>query len=300
MAEKYLKAAALGTFFIFIFLRQQIMSDITADFFPRLPASIDGWNKAAQPSVYAPGNLSDYIDGGAELYISYNFKSLLSVKYVKEHDRDMIIDIFDMGGSFDAFGVFAHSRETVDNQVGQGSEYSAGLLTFWKGRYYVSILAYPETPEKKKTIFSLGRRIADEINTEGPLPPVISLLPQENLVPESVRYFHHYIWLNGFYFVSNENILNIDDNTQAAMGKYRLPAGSAYLLLVVYPDDAKARAGHDHFLKQYLADSPEGILKMRDDRWAGCKQKGNLVAVVLNAPSAQVARAFLVKIKNPA
>jgi hypothetical protein len=277
-----------------------IMADMTTDFFAKLPPVLDGWNKAGEFSVYTPQNLSDYIDGGAELYVSYNFKNLLSVKYAKENNKEMIIDIFDMGHSFDAFGVFAHSRETIDSRVGQGSEYAAGLLTFWKSRYYVSILAYPETPDKKETVFKLGQIISAQIKQEGPLPPVVSLLPRENLIPESVHYFHHYIWLNSFYFISNENILNVDNNTQGAMGKYRLAAGTFYLILLLYPDNENARAAHDNFLKKYLADSPAGILKVKEGSWAGCQWKQNLVAVVLNAPDAETAQASLAKIKNKA
>jgi hypothetical protein len=275
-----------------------IMAEITRDFFAKLPPAVDGWAKAAEFSIYTPQNLSDYIDGGAELYISYNFKSLLAVKYTKENNKEMTLDIFDMGNSFNAFGVFAHSRETIDNRVGQGSEYAAGLLTFWKDCYYVSILAYPETPEKRETVSKLGQLIADEIKKEGPLPPVISLLPGDNLVPESVHYFHHYIWLNSYYFVSNENILNIDDNTQGAMGKYRDPGGTFYLVLLLYPDNERARAAHDRFASQYLVGAPEESSKTKDGRWARSKLEQNLLAVVLNAPSAETARLFLAKIKN--
>ena len=274
------------------------MAQITSDFFAKLPPAVNGWDKAAEFSIYTPQNLSDYIDGGAELYISYNFKSLLAVKYTKENNKEMTLDIFDMGNSFNAFGVFAHSRETIDNSVGQGSEYAAGLLTFWKDRYYISILAYPETPEKREAISKLGQLIADEIKTEGLLPPVISLLPGDNVVPESVRFFHHYIWLNSYYFISNENILNIDDNTQGAMGKYRDPGGTFCLVLLLYPDNEQARAAHDRFVRQYLAGALGESIKTKDGRWARCQLEQNLVAVVLNAPSAETARLFLAKIKN--
>ena len=84
--------------------------------------------------------------------------------------------------------------------LGQGSEYAAGLLTFWKDRYYVSILAYPETPATRDIVFQLGRAIAGAIPNEGPLPPILDRLPAEGLMPETVRYFHHYIWLNSFLF----------------------------------------------------------------------------------------------------
>lgn len=73
--------------------------------------------------------------------------------------------------------MFAHSRETVDSSVGQGSDYAAGLLTFWKDPYYVSILAYPETPAKKQIVFTLGRTIDDAIPRQGAQPASLRAVP---------------------------------------------------------------------------------------------------------------------------
>ncbi len=46
----------------------------------KLPDSIGGAKKAGPPVLYTPQTLSNYIDGGAELYLSYNFKGSLSQK----------------------------------------------------------------------------------------------------------------------------------------------------------------------------------------------------------------------------
>src|SRR5512139_2270146 len=151
-------------------MRVTAMSQTVSEFNTTLPETIDGWRKAQPPVLYTPQNLSTYIDGGAELYLSYNFKQALSQKYRTPDKDEISVDIFEMGSSFDAFGVFAHSRETIDSTVGQGSEYAAGLLTFWKDRYYVSILAYPETAAKKDIVFTLGRTIASAFKKDGPLP----------------------------------------------------------------------------------------------------------------------------------
>lgn len=274
------------------------MANHTAEFHQKLPGVVAGWKKAEQHAVYTPKNLSEYIDGGAELFISYHFQSALSMKYLKNTNNEISVDIFDMGTSYDAFGVFAHSRETIDNRVGQGCEYAAGLLTFWKDRFYVSILAYPETAEKKEVVFKLGQAIARKIKNEGPLPPIIALLPTENLIPESVHYFHHYIWLNSFFFVSNENILNIAPDTPAALGKYRQKSGTFFLLLVHYPDEDKAIAAHEQFRQKQLAGSPEGILQTEDGSWTGCERQGELFSAVFKAPDAQTVRAMLAKIQK--
>lgn len=274
------------------------MSEIVSEFNKVLPEKIDGWKKAGPPDLYTPENLSNYIDGGAELYLSYNFKNALSLKYKDSADNEIAVDIFDMATSYDAFGVFAHTRETIETGFGQGSEYAAGLLTFWKDRYYVSILAYPETPAKKDVVFRLGRAIAGAIKKEGPLPPILSLLPAENLLPESVHYFHHYIWLNSFYFVSNENVLNIGNDTPAALAKYRQAGTTFFLLLVHYPNPARTEAAAGQFRQKVLGGAEDGMHTLKEGRWTGLQCHGDLISVVFNAPDVATVREILSKIKE--
>jgi len=274
------------------------MPDDINRFYEILPGTIDGWTKAASPDLYTPKTLSNYIDGGAELFLSYGFKGALSLKYADASENEIGIDVFDMGSGPDAFGVFAHSRETVDDRVGQGCEYASGLLTFWKDRYYVSILAYPETAQKRDLVFKLGRTIAGAIENDGPLPAIISLLPAENLLPETVHYFHHYIWLNSFHFVSNENVLDIGPDTPAALGKYRQAGAVFFLLLVRYPDAARAEAAGERFRRTLLGGAADGMRATAEGRWTGLERRGDLVGVVLNAPDAATVRATFAKIKG--
>jgi hypothetical protein len=281
-----------------LIVRMTAMPETVREFDKILPETIGEYKKAGPPVLYTPENLSSYIDGGAELYISYNFKNALSLKYVDPAENEITVDIFDMGTSFDAFGVFAHTREAIETDFGQGSEYAAGLLTFWKDRCYISILAYPETPAKKEIVFRLGRAIAGAITGEGPLPPILALLPAENLLPETVRYFHHYIWLNSFYFVSDENVLDIGNDTPAALAKYRQAGSTCFLLLVRYPDAARAEAAAGLFRQKVLGGAADGMRPMKEGSWTGLRCRGDLVGVVFNAPDAATARDILDKIKE--
>ena len=262
----------------------------------QIPPELNGWKKTGE-TVYTPKTLFEYIDGGAELYISYDFQQMLALKYEKEGESEITLDIFDMQNSFNAFGVFSHSREVVDHTIAEDveSEYADGLLTFWKGKYYVSIMAYPETPEKKELVLALGRKVTGLITEPGLVPPIIAKLPRENLVKESIRYFHHYIWLNSHFYISDDNILHIDKDTDAVLAKYKEEKdnGSYFVLLVFYPEPAKADAAYQSFLKSYLPDAQNGMKKLEDGRWTGCKIEGTLVTVVLNAPTAEKVKEVL-------
>jgi hypothetical protein len=277
------------------FLGMNIMANDLIGFSNRLPGELNGWKKDVKPNLYDPQTLFKYIDGGAELYISYNFKQVLAMKYLDEKGNEITVDIFDMGDSYNAFGVFSHGSEEpdkTDKRIGQGSEYAAGLLTFWKDRYYVSLLAYPETEERKKTVLTLGRDIADLIPTEGPLPPVLELLPKKGLDANSMIYFTHHHWLNSHYFISNENILHIGKETPAVLAAYKGETGKRgekfFVLLVSYPDKAKSEAAYQSFIEQYLPDGEGGIKQLEDGRWTGSKLEGTYILVILDAPSREV------------
>jgi hypothetical protein len=269
------------------------MSQSLEKLYSALPDEVSGWKKASPPDSYDKTNLFDYIDGGAELYISYNFQKLLAARYRGAGDEEIVIDMFDMGNSYNAYGLFSHGREREDGLAGQGSEYNAGLLAFWKDRYYVSILAYPETEAKKTLVLGLGRTLAEAIPEEGELPPVIGLLPKPNLIPESVRYFHHYIWLNSHFFIANKNILLIDDETQAVLAKYKTEAKPMPLLVALYPDEAKAKQAEQSFMRNYLKDATGRMAQMPDGLWTGCRREGNRLSIVFNAPSEAAARSYL-------
>jgi hypothetical protein len=293
-ASASLKACrlALGLALI-IFSAGVAMSQSLDKLYSALPDEVSGWKKAAPPIAYDKTNLFDYIDGGAELYISYNFQKLLAVRYKGAGDEEIVIDMFDMGNSFDAYGLFSHGREHEDGLTGQGSEYNAGLLAFWKDRFYISILAYPETEAKKAMVIGLGRKLAEAIPQEGELPLVIGLLPQPNLIPESVRYFHHYIWINSHFFIANENILLIDDETQAVLAKYRTEGKPVPLLISLYPDEAKAAEAEKSFVRNYMKDATGSMAQMPDGLWTGCRREGNRLSIVFNAPSEAAARSYL-------
>jgi len=273
-------------FFLVVVLCGAIcMGKVKTDFALSLPDTIQGWKVAAKDQIYNRNNLYDYINGGAELYLSYGFQNVVNRTYVKSGQPDMVVDIFDMGDSQNAYGVFSHAREEEDTTFGQGSQYAAGLLLFWKDRYYISILTIPETVESKKAIFELARKIEKAIGKEGPLPEILTLLPQQSLVKESIRYFRHYVWLNSYYFVADQNILHINEKTKALLAKYGEKKKRYLLLLVKYSSDKDAKHAYDDFAKYYLPElSKEPVVKIEDGTWTACRLEKNLLIIVFNAP----------------
>lgn len=259
-----------------------------------LPPEVNGWTVNEKDELYDPQTIFNYIDGAGEVYRSYNFKQLLARRFTKSGQPDIVADLFEMASSKDAFGVFTHDLEGEDAGVGRGSTYKGGLLSFWKGRFFVSLYAEEETKDAKEALFALGDRVASSIEEKGEKPDIIALLPEEALVEKSVHYFHNHMILNYHFYVSDENILLLDQETEAALGTYREDNEKSYLLVVHYPDASKASQAFQNFLKIYMPDAKEmGLVQTEDGKWTAARLKKDILVVLFNGSSANYAKGLL-------
>lgn len=257
------------------------------------PETVQGWRGTGREETFSPENLFMYIDGGSELYLTYGFRKLTVRTYTRTGQPDIVADSFDMGSSRDAFGVFAHGQESPDNRVGQGSEYSGGLLRFWKGRFFVSILSGAETPESKEAILQMGKEMADSVGA-GALPSILSLLPEDELVWESVRYFHHPAWLNTYCSIDDRDLLRIDDRTEAVLARFGEKGKRVVLLVVVYPDRSRAEKAFEAFQNGATpgADA-HGCVSTADGTWTACRLRGKRFIATFKSPSCKAALRLL-------
>jgi hypothetical protein len=259
-----------------------------------LPQEINGWEAKEKDELYDPQTIFNYIDGAGEVYRSYNFKRLLARRFSKSGQPDIVADLFEMASSKDAFGVFTHDLEGEDAGVGRGSTYKGGLLSFWKGRFFVSLYSEEETKDAKEALFALGDKVASSIEEKGEKPDIIALLPEEALVEKSVHYFHNHMILNYHFYVSDENILLLDQETEAALGTYKEGNEKSYLLVVHYPDVSKASQAFQNFLKIYMPDAKEmGLVQTEDKKWTAARLKKDILVVLFNGSSANYAKGLL-------
>ncbi len=262
-----------------------------------LPDEIAGWRMDSRERHFGPDNLYDYINGGAELYLSYGFQGMINRRYSQLDQPDFIVDIFDMGSSSNAYGVFNHSREVVATDFGQGSLYDPGYLIFWRDKYLVSIMAYPETEESRQAFPNLAQTISAAIGQDGDLPEILNRLPVEGLVEESIRYFYHYIWQNSHYFIAEDNILNIDNGAQALLAKYGPPEDRLLLLLVGYPTIPAALTAQASFIDHFLPEAQAGeAARIEDGTWVATRVSGSQLGVVFTASSRSQAVDLLNKV----
>lgn len=260
----------------------------------RLPKHVKVWTAEPPDRIFDRKTIFSYIDGGAEVYKAYNMQRCLSRRYTASSRPVIILDIFDMGSSQDAFGVFTHDTDGEVVDVGQNACFRPGWLSFWKSRFFVSVYVEEETKAGEKAVKELARQVATTIPEKGAKPQILSRLPLKGLQTTSIRYLHHPIVLNYHYYLSDENILNISSETDVAFATYELGNQEARLLLVYYPDPEKATQSKVSFLKHYLPDADStGAALLEDGKWVAVKRKKRLLAIVLEAHSRELAHKLL-------
>ncbi|MCX6151224.1 MAG: hypothetical protein NTX22_11910 [Ignavibacteriales bacterium] len=279
---------------LFSFLNLEIKIFAQSDPVKSLPETIDGWKISEQDRFFDDNTLYDYIDGGAELFISYGFTKVFNRNYSKPEQSNISVDIFYMNSSSDAFGVFMQSTGRIENDFGQQSQQTIGSIIFWKDNFYISIMCNPETEESKIAISKLAKEIDKSITGIGSLPPIISLLPENNLDNKSIRYFKHYIWLNSHTFISNENILNINSKVNCVQAKYNIKNSNPILLLIEYPTIEEAALARNSFIHTFNSKLLKSkILKTEKHKWIGLDSFNNHIWAVFNCNDKTTAQNLL-------
>jgi hypothetical protein len=151
-------------------------------------AAAIGARALGEPVFYGE-NLFEYIDGGAEAYHQYQFAGLVHQKY-RVGEVELTVDVYDMAGALNAFGIYSVERAPGYNYVLIGAEgYLNDLvLNFLQGSCYVKLLAAGRSARTATVLDSVAKSISAKIGTGKSLPAALALFPAPNKAPRSERF----------------------------------------------------------------------------------------------------------------
>jgi Family of unknown function (DUF6599) len=261
-----------------------------------LPSEAGGWKWDGKEMDYDSRTLFKYMDGAAELYLAYGFQSLTVRRFEKANQPPLIVELYEMASSEDAYGVFSFEHQDETAGIGQGSEFGGGLLRFWKGKFFASIYAEGEGTNVESAILDIGRVVANSIPTTGPEPKLIGLIPGKDfgLADKSVRYLRSHILLNQRFFIAHQNVLNLNRKTEAALAQYLQDKQKTQLLLIRYPDLKEASDAYQSFMKVYLPEAGgRDRLRTEDRKWTFARQRSEFIVIVFAAPTEADAETLL-------
>jgi len=264
-----------------------------------LPEQVGEWRVVEEDALYDRETLYDYMNGGAEVYLSYDFKNVLVRRFVGPNDGEIVLDVYDMGSSPEAFGIFSTSIEDPEVGLGQGSEFGAGLLKFWKGDYFVSAVNMGVDEEADAMLVEIGKAVDSAITSSGPMPELLSLLPTEGLDERETSFFHSDVVLNNRYFIATENVLQLTDETNCVFGEYGNAGENGKLLIVEYENAAWAEEAFNGFLRVFLPEAGDDHLdQLESGDWVVAQIDDRYVSIVFEAPSEERAVELLSQLEG--
>ena len=142
---------------------------------------IEGWMQRETVQVFTPKNLYEYINGAAELYLSYEFQELQVAEYGAEKDGLIIVDIYRHATPLYAFGIYSQERlpHSLYLDIGDQGYWEQGVLNFLSGRYYVKITNHKPAERDQDTLKNFARQVNAKLGQRSFLPRILSAFPGE-------------------------------------------------------------------------------------------------------------------------
>lgn len=259
-------------------------------------SEVKGWSPIGDPLLYNPKTIFQYMDGAAELYLAFNIRELTTIRFEKPDKPSIIVEVYEMASSEDAYGVFAFEQQDPDAAIGQGSEFGGGLLRFWKGRTFVTIFGEEPGQDIEAAILILGRRIADTIPETGNPPRILRYLPDTALSfsKKDAWFLRSHIHLNQRFFIARANILMLAPDVDAVLARYEIENGRVHSLLICYPSSDKAKTALASFKNAYMPDAGTfSSVKTENGKWTSIDRTNNFVIVVFDAPDEFFAQSLI-------
>jgi hypothetical protein len=230
-----------------------------------------GWKQSGAVRSYVGEKLFDSIDGAAERFFQYDFRTQYVASYASDDSaKTMQVEVYDMGSADDAFGMFTchDSIASEHAEVGSAATISDMNVDFCQGKYFLRLLAMGfDEGEAQKPLLAFAKAIAGNIEWEAGLPELVGRLP-EGYVEGTLLFFHTWQTLKERRYIAEENVLHLDKKTNCLLAAYTFEERTAddqtiklerdILYLMEYPDEKTAQGAklsYVKFLKKRVADS---------------------------------------------
>jgi hypothetical protein len=189
---------------------------------------VAGWTQPGEVLIYDADNLWEYINGAAELFVSYGVQSCRTTD-LTSGDLTVTVDLYDMGTPLNAYGVF--EREASGESV-QVSEAVAALVS----PPYQALLVRGSTYAKGNTFEGeltlaagqdLLEALASSLDGQTSLPSELQLLPSGGKVAGTEAY-------------QAEAFLGLTELTDCVFAEYAAEGEESWQGFVVLPDAASS------------------------------------------------------------
>lgn len=152
--------------------------------------SVIGWKQAGDIQTFTPNTLYEYINGGADLFLAYDFQELKVAEYQNGQKAAVTVDVYRHRTPTHAFGIYSQERIPGANfiDVGVQGYLEKHALNFLSGNLYVKITGYDTGPEDPTILLTFAKAVAGNLGEKGAFPAILTVFPAEGKVKNSEKF----------------------------------------------------------------------------------------------------------------
>jgi len=204
--------------------------------------AVGGWSSDGEIREFAGRKIFDFIDGAAEVHLTYNFITVATADYLNEKDRYMTVSIYQLADPADAYGLNSYYSPVQGRpvDVGYDGKVRTGSCRYWKGPYFVAVEGDP-LAELDGAAEAFGQWVAERIPDSCPPPEMVSLLPEGGRKTQPPIFLHKPLILSGLTFQAvlvDPASLKLNERTDMVAADYE---GGFALSITRYPEADAAR-----------------------------------------------------------
>ena len=180
-----------------------------------LPESnrLQNWKASDSPEIFHGKDLFLLINGGAEIYYEYGFKSVVAQDYSNQNDKIINLEIYEMIDDASAYGIYTfktgNSGKSID--IGKEALLEDYYLNFWKGNFVVTLVGFDTDEATLKGIQDIAIAIDNKIIEKGAVPDLTKFLPRTNLDKLNIKYLRGNLALYNNYVFDSQNIFGLKE-----------------------------------------------------------------------------------------
>lgn len=184
---------------------------------------IEGWKVDGHTDMFEGDDLFFLINGGADVYLEYGFKQVISRNYTSESGNSLKVELYEMLDEDAAFGIFSLFKiDEGTTQFAQVGRMSDNHIRFRTNKYFGIIMLQSSDPPSLKSMIGFARFLVNTLPGGTEKPELVSLLPDEGFISSDVKYFRGNIGLSNIYSFGSGDIFGFSEGVYGNYGSHSL------------------------------------------------------------------------------
>ena len=215
-----------------------------------------GWRQDGKTQVFSPKTLYEYINGAADLYLSYEFQDLQVAEYKGEKKTGVTVEVYRHKDPIQAFGIYSQERLANAKFLDLGAQgyYEPNVMNYLTGPYYVKINGFNTGEDDEKVLMPFAKMVAEVLGEKTSLPPILSSFPGEGKKKNSEKFI-------------SKNFLGYSFFRSGYTAEYEASGKKFKIFVIQGKDQEDCRAMMEKYLKQTGSEGQnpsDGTYRLKD------------------------------------